>query len=194
MQEEHKSDNTYMTDVPLYTAVISASAAVFGAAIPTIGIAMQSVLQARRDRRERYESAKREACVELMQAVENLRTQVANNHDYHGDEMGARLAQVRSYAAQARVESVRISLLVPPELAEIAQQLATAASRLEQAAVNTTNLRQGTSTELPDFAELSARIAAFKAEAVNNAAGEQGTDDGNGTRPVGGAAETKGLG
>lgn len=160
-----------MTDVPLYTAVLSASAAVIGAAIPTISIAVQNVLAVRRDRWDRYEAEKRQACVELMQAVESLRTQVANNHDYHGDEMGARLAQVRTYAAEARVQAVRISLLDPQKLGRPAQQLAATATRLAEAAANKTDLALGASRERPDFSELDACIAAFKTEAVNDALG-----------------------
>ena len=141
-----------------------------GAAIPTAAATIQSVLAARRDRRDRREADRRQACVDLVQAAENLRTQVANNHDYHGDEMGARLAQVRAFAAQARIQAVRISLAAPPELAQVAQELATAASRLAEAAEARTDLRQGASTELPDLGDLDARIAAFRAAAMRIAA------------------------
>ena len=158
-----------MTDVPLYTAVISGCAAVAGAAIPTIGIAVQGALAARRERRERTQADQRQACVELVQAAENLRTQVAGNHDYHGDEMGARLAQVRAYATQARVQAVRISLMTSHGLTESAQGLAAAASRLAEAAEAATDLRQGASTTLPDFGDLEACMAAFRAEAVKDA-------------------------
>jgi hypothetical protein len=158
-----------MTDVPLYTAVIAGCAAVVGAAIPTIGVVVQGALGARRDRQERYEADKRQACVELVQAAENLRTQVADNHDYHGDEMPARLAQVRGYAAQARVQAVRISLMAPQGLSKSAQALAMAASRLAEAAEASTNLQQGASTALPGFGDLEGCIADFKAEAVRHA-------------------------
>ena len=159
----------YMTDVPLYTAVIAGCAAVVGAAIPTIGVVVQGALGARRDRQERYEADKGQACVELVQAAENLRTQVADNHDYHGDEMGERLAQVRAFAALARVQAVRISLMAPQRLSEAAQALAAAASRLAEAAEASTNLQQGASTARPGFRDLEDCIAAFKAEAVRDA-------------------------
>jgi hypothetical protein len=158
-----------MPDVPLYTAVISGCAAVVGAAIPTIANTVQNVLAARRDRWDRYQADKRQACVELVQAAENLRTQVANNHDYHGDEMGDRLAQVRAFAAQARIQAVRISLAAPPELAQVTQELAAAASRLAEAAEARTDLRQGASIELPPLSDLDTRMAVFRAAAARNA-------------------------
>jgi hypothetical protein len=158
-----------MPDVPLYTAVISGCAAVVGAAIPTVTSMVQNVLTARRDRRDRYEADRRQACVELVQAAENLRTQVANNHDYHGDEMGARLAQVRAFAAHARIQAVRISLSALPELVRPAQELAAAASQLAEAAEVRTDLRQGASIELPDLRDIDAHIAAFKAAAMRTA-------------------------
>jgi hypothetical protein len=175
-----------MTNVPLYTAVISGCAAVAGAAIPTIGITVQGALAARRERRERNEADQRQACVELVQAAENLRTQVADNHDYHGDEMGARLAQVRAYAAQARVQAVRMSLMASHGLAATAQGLAAAASRLAEAAEATTNLRQGTSTDLPDFGDLETCMAAFKAEAVKHARATRKAEGWKRIRPTAG--------
>jgi hypothetical protein len=159
-----------MPDVPLYTAVISGCAAVVGAAIPTAASTIQNILAARRDRQDRHETDQRQACVDLVQAAEYLRTQVADNHDYHGDEMAARLAQVRAFAAQARIQAVRISLAVPPELAQVAEELATAARKLAEAAEARTDLRQGVSTELPDLGDLDARIAAFKTAAMHIAA------------------------
>jgi hypothetical protein len=158
-----------MPDVPLYTAVISGCAAVVGAAIPTIANTVQNVLAVRHDRWDRHQADKRQACLELVQAAENLRTQVANNHDYHGNEMADRLAQVRAFAAQARIQAVRLSLAAPPELAQSAHELATAAGQLAEAAEARTDLRQGASTELPHLGDLDARIAAFRAAAVQNA-------------------------
>jgi hypothetical protein len=177
-----------MTDVTVYVAVISASAAVVGATIPLVGTAIESARQARRDRAERYESAKRQACVELVQAVEDLRTQVANNHDYHGDEMAARLGLVRTYAAAAKVQAVSISLLVPQQLAEPAQELAAAAGRVAEAAERNTDLVLGVSRERPDLTELDAWIAAFKTRAVNDEARTKKSAVARRTRPVAGAS------
>jgi hypothetical protein len=156
-----------VTDTTVWVAAIAAGAAVVGATIPLVGTAIQSARQARRDRLERYQLYKRQACVELIRAVEDLRTQVANNHDYHGDEMAARLGLVRQYAAAAKVQAASISLLVPPELADPAQQLAEAAGRLAEAAERSTDLVLGVSTARPDPTELDASIAAFKTSAVN---------------------------
>ncbi|MGD0239605.1 MAG: hypothetical protein ABSB59_04665 [Streptosporangiaceae bacterium] len=158
-----------MPDVPLYTAVISGLAAVAGAAIPTAASTIQNILTARRDRRDRHEADRRQACVELVQAAEDLRTQVANNHDYHGDEMAARLAQVRAFAARARIQAVRLSLAAPAELSQSAQELANAATQLAEAAEIWTDLQRGASAKLPDLSNLDARVAAFRAVATQNA-------------------------
>jgi len=179
---DYRGNNAYMTDVPLSVAVITASAAVLGAAIPQVSIAVQSALQAGRDRQERYQSDMRRACVKLMRAVEDLRTQVANNHDYHGDEMAARLAQVREHAAAAEVQAVRIALLVPQTLAEPAQELAVAASRLAEKAAENTDLVEGVSRLRPDFGELDACVAAFKDVAVNDARRTKSASDARKTR------------
>jgi hypothetical protein len=175
----------YMPDVPLYTAVISGCAAVVGAAIPTISAAAQNIVQARRDGRDQIEEDKRQAAVQLMQAVENLRAQVASNHDYHGDEMGARLALVREYGAEARVQSLRISLMATSRLAASAQELAEAATRLEKAAEATTDVDHGVSPELPGFGELEMHIAAFRAEAVSDARGAGKLPGADRARPAG---------
>jgi hypothetical protein len=120
-----------MSDVSVYVAVISASAALLGAAITAVTTAYQHSRQAKRDREDQHDTALREACVDLLRAVGDLRDQVANNHDYPGgDEMGARLAQVRQYVTAAKVHSVRIALLAPRSLSKPAEQLAEAADRL----------------------------------------------------------------
>jgi hypothetical protein len=157
-----------MADVPVTVAVITASAAVVGAMVPQVGIAIQSARQARRERRERYESARREACVALLRAAADLRTQVSNNRDYHGEEMASRLAEVRAYAADAQVHAVNISLLVPRSLAELAQQLATAARDLAATTAANTDLDKGWVIRAPDFTELDACVEAFTTVATSS--------------------------
>jgi hypothetical protein len=83
-----------MTGVSIYvTAIISASAAILGASITPLTTVYQNARAAHRDQRVRHETAVRDECAKLLRTVWDVRTMVANNHDYHGDEMGARLAK-----------------------------------------------------------------------------------------------------
>jgi hypothetical protein len=150
-----------MADVSIYVAVISASAALLGSAIVPVSTAHQVRVQARRDRQERRETALRQACMDLLRAAADLRTQVANNHEYHGNEMAARLAQVRQHAADAGVHAVSIALQAQPRLADPARRLAEAADRLAVATAGNTDLAMGVSVRPPDFTELDACVEAF---------------------------------
>jgi hypothetical protein len=135
-----KGNYTYMTDVSIFVPVITAAAAILGAAISPVTTVFQSSRQARQ---ERQETAGRQACIELLRAAVDLRALVANNHDYHGDEMAARLAQVRQYAADARVHAFNIALLAPKRLADSAADLAAATGRVAVAAAENTDLSMG---------------------------------------------------
>ncbi|HEX6525994.1 MAG TPA: hypothetical protein VF070_39175 [Streptosporangiaceae bacterium] len=157
-----------MADISVTAAVITASAAVVGATIPQVVYLIQNALQARRDRAERYDSSRREGCVALLRAASDLRTQVANNHDYSGNEMAARLAQVRSYATDAQVHAVAISLLAPRSLAEPAKRLAKAAENLAVTTAADTDLDKGWMVRAPNFKELDACIEAFTADAASS--------------------------
>ena len=156
-----------MTDVSIFVPVISAAAAILGAAVSPLTTVLQSSRLARDEHKERYELAGRQACIGLLRAVVDLRTSVANNHDYHGEEMGARLAQVRQYAADARVHAFNIALLAPRPLADSASELAAAADRVAVAATEHTDLSLGASVQAPDFATLDARIADFTSRAID---------------------------
>jgi hypothetical protein len=160
-----------MTDVSVYVAVISASAAILGASISPVSTAFQNSRQASRDRLERHETAARAACMGLMQAAVDLRTEVENNHEYHGDEMGARLAQVRRYAADARTHAFAIALLLPGVLGVPARNLAAAAGRLAVKVTNDVDLAMGVSVRAPDFNELDECIAVFAERAEEYASG-----------------------
>jgi hypothetical protein len=156
--------------------VISASAALLGAAITPVTTAYQHSRQAKRDREDQHDAALREACVDLLRAVGDLRDQVANNHDYPGgDEMSARLAQVRQHVTAAKVNSVSIALLAPQALAEPADQLAKAADRLGVTAAKSTDRRVRASNRAPDFGELDVCTATFCMQAVNYARGKPAT-------------------
>jgi hypothetical protein len=156
-----------MTDVSIFVPVISAAAAILGAAVSPLTTVLQSSRLARDVHKERYEMAGRQACIDLLRAVVDLRTLVANNHDYHGEEMGARLAQVRQYAADARVHAFNIALLAPPRLADSAWELAAATDRVAIAATEDTDLSLGMSVRAPNFATLDACIADFTSRAID---------------------------
>jgi hypothetical protein len=156
-----------MVDVStIVVAAITAAAAVFGAAISPLSTALQNGRVAERDRRERRGEELRQACTDLLATVTELRTNVVNNHDYHGSEMGARLAHVRELAGQARTYAFSIALLAPPTLAAAATELAAAADHVAEVAAANTNLSMGSCVRPTDCAELDARTSAFCARAV----------------------------
>jgi len=107
--------------------------------------------------------------VELLRAAGELRTQVANNFEYHGEDMPARLAEVRRCAGAAEVHAATVALLVPETLAVPSEQVAAAASHLAVLAAEKTNLRLGGMDELPDFSELDERVEAFRRIAIAGA-------------------------
>lgn len=163
-------DIACMADASIYVPVISASAAILGAAISPVSNYFQYSRQAKRDREEQYDTALRAACVDLLRAVGELRDQVASNHEYRGgDEMGARLAQMRQYVTAAKLHAVSIALLAPRALAEPAEQLAKAADRLGAAAAESTDPRARASNRAPDFRELETSIVSFSEAAVAHA-------------------------
>jgi len=89
-----------MTDVPIYVAVITAVAGLLGALIPQASLVMREVRQAEKDRRERFATATRDACVDLLRAAGELRTLVENIRSYRGDAGGmrARVEEVQNHA------------------------------------------------------------------------------------------------
>jgi hypothetical protein len=155
-----------MADVSIYVAVISAGAGIAGASISQVTTAIRDTRRAERDRKERLADARHQGCVQLLRTVLELRVRVANNYDYHGEEMAARLAEIRECAARAEVEAVSIALMVPPDLARTAERLAAAAGRLATEATQNASLRLGASTRAPDFSELNDCVTAFKAQTV----------------------------
>jgi hypothetical protein len=150
-------DNTHMADITVYVAVVTGVFTVIGATIPQAAAVIQSSRRAQAEERERYGSAKRDACLDLLRSVGQLRTQVANNHDYRGNEMAPRLALVREHAANTKVYAAKVAFLVPQPLADLAAKLDMAAASLATSAENP--------ARPPDFTELDERVAAFTAEA-----------------------------
>jgi hypothetical protein len=167
-----------MADTPIYVAVITASAAILGAAVSAFSIAFQNARNAERDRRQRHEEQQqrhaeeaRTACMDLLRAAIDLRNQVENNQDYQGEEMRSRLAQVRRHASDAALHAVLIGTIEPEVFAASADGLAKAARRVALAAAENTNLEMKMSNEVPDLRELSECIDVFSSKTVAYAKG-----------------------
>jgi hypothetical protein len=139
-----------MPDVSIYVALVTGGVAL----TPQLLIWRQNAEQARRARREQHEAAVRTACTTLYDAATDLLTQVRGNLDYHGDEMGARLARARGCAADARKQANNIALLAPQALADPAWKLAVAADEFAEAAAANTKADKGVMVSLPDYQDL----------------------------------------
>jgi hypothetical protein len=150
-----------MAEVSVYVAVIAAGAAITGAAIPQVPVYVRDIRRAERDRRERIADVNRQACVELLSAAGDLLTAVANAGDYHGEEMAARLAEIRKLGAAVQPHAANIELLAPA-LAEAAAQVAAAAANFTDAAAENTSLRLNEMVTVPDPGELREATAAFR--------------------------------
>jgi hypothetical protein len=157
-------------DVSLYVAAITAGAAVLGAGVSLIPVYLRDVRQAGQDRRDRHADTRRQACLDLLGAAEDLRVTVANAADYHGAGMPARLAQIRQYAAAVQIHAAKIELLAPGTLATAADVLAKAAGRFAAQAAVSTNLKLNQMVAAPDPTELVEAIEAFRKQAVLDAA------------------------
>lgn len=152
-----------MTDLTVYVAVVTGVFTVIGATIPQVSTVIQNGRQAKHAEREQYKSAKRDACVALLRSAGKLRTQLADNQDYHGGETAERRALVRKHAAAVQVNAASVALLVPKPLADFATELAETAARLAVSAEN---------PKVPlEFGEFDKRVDAFTAEAVRTSQG-----------------------
>jgi hypothetical protein len=159
-----------MADVSIYVALISASAGVVGAAVSPFGLAFKEGRQAKRDRAERRATAVRQACVDLLSAAGNLRTQVTNNRSFSGDRttMGTRLEAVREYAAATALHAASVSLLAS-NLSEPADRVAAAAKTYADAAAQSTDLDKGWMPVEPSHDELDDAIKEFRRRAIADA-------------------------
>lgn len=157
-----------MADVPIYVAAITAGAGLIGALIPQAALVIRDVRQAEKDRRERFATATREACVELLGAAGDLRTLVENIRSYRGDAGGmrARVEEVLNHAEATRLYAASVSLLVPGRLATPADTVAAAARALADDVVRNTNLDRGVSIDRSDTRALDTCITDFRDEAV----------------------------
>lgn len=171
------SDNACMADSTVYVAAITGAFTVLGASVPLATSVLQSKRQADSEerrfkdtQRERHRSEIRDACMALRRAVGDLRTQVANNYDYHGEEMAARLARVREHAQAAEIHAVHVSMR-DEYLGGLAMRLGTAASQLAVKTAANTDVDGGVVTLPPDFTELDECIAAFVEKAKGTGQG-----------------------
>lgn len=160
-----------MPDVSLYVAAITAGAALLGGSISLVPVYLRDIRQARQDRRDRHADTRRQACIDLLGAAEELLTTVANAADYHGEEMPARLGQIRTLAAAVQIHTANIELLAPGTFAGPADALAKAAGRFATQAAASTDLKLNQMVTAPDPTELAEAIEAFRAQAVLDAAG-----------------------
>jgi hypothetical protein len=158
-----------MTDVPIYVAVITAGAGIIGALVPQATTLIRDVRQAERDRRERYTTAGRAACVELLRAAGELRVLTETLGSYRGDANGmrARVAEVLGKAEATRLYAASVSLQAPGKLAAPAKQVAEAATNLANEVVRGTNLDHGVLVDNPDMSKLAGCIDGFRNEAVD---------------------------
>jgi hypothetical protein len=163
-----------MADVPIYVAIITALAGLAGATIPQFTILRRDARNAERERQERKDEARRQACLDLLRVAGELRTQVANNFEYHGTEMAERLGKVRQAASEARLHAVEVSLRAPDRLAEPAEEVAAAAENLAVAAAENTDVNAGVMRNLPGFSALDVSIEDFRREVIAEAGGQAG--------------------
>jgi hypothetical protein len=156
-------------DVSIYVALITTGAGVVIAAIPHITAVVRDVRLADRDRQERRADARRQACLDLLRAAGDLRTQVANALLYRGNEMGTQLAEITNSAAAVQLHAVSVGL-ARESLAQSAELLAAAARDLAAATVQNTDMSLHQVVESPDCAEFDGRVTAFRLLAVADAA------------------------
>ena len=121
--------------------------------------------------RERRADPTRESSVSLLRAVSELRASVANNYEYHGNDMAARVAGILASAASTQVHAMSVALLGPEVLAKAAERLAEAADHLAETAAENTDINLGCMVRIPDFSKLDACVVDFRQIAVSKAAG-----------------------
>jgi hypothetical protein len=151
-------ENVSVPDVSIYVALITAGAGAIGAAIPQVATVVRDVRQAERDRHERRADTRRQACLDLLHAASDLRAQVANAAQYHGGEMGARLAEIRNCAGAVQVHAVSVGLLAPEAPAGPAERVAVAANGLAANAADNTDMNLNQMVTSPDFTEFDGSV------------------------------------
>jgi hypothetical protein len=158
-----------MAEVSLYVAAITAAAGIVGATIPQVASFAHDARQAKRDRSERRAGDMRRACLDILNTAGQLRTRVGNAGQVYGGEMAARLAEIRSSAADVQLHAVSVGLLAQARLAEPAQRLADAAARLALGAERSTDRAAQQMVSAPSFTELDNCATAFRDAAIAQA-------------------------
>jgi hypothetical protein len=156
--------NTSVTDVPIYVALITGVAGAVGAAIPQFFTFLGDSHQAGQDRKERGVNAKRQAYVELLGAAADLRTRVANTAMYQPGAMPDRPTEIRSCAADVQVQASKVAF-VAAEVAESALGVGSAATKLAAEAISETD-RADDRMPIPDFTAFDGAVDKFKAAAL----------------------------
>lgn len=130
-----------------------------GAAVAPISNSLNKARKTSVKRADRQRDDVYRACTDLVRSAENLVVQVESNHTYHGPEMGTRLEQVRQLGADVNVYADKVAFLVPNELANTVNELASAARRVVATAAASTKRE-------PDLAELNDGLEGFRKRAV----------------------------
>jgi hypothetical protein len=161
-------------------AVISGGLALIGVAIPIVTSAIQANEKDKRDRQERAElerqrllredqrllQERRKECAALLRMARDFRVAVENSYESRGADKTARAWGIRQSAADISGQADEIGMLVP-ELNAAAEALAGATSDLVEIVADEKSLLLGASTQRPDTAELTRRMKAFKAAAMD---------------------------
>jgi hypothetical protein len=161
-------DNDRMTDIPIYVALITAGAGLLGAMIPQSWIVIREIRQQDRDRRDRYVTEARGACIDLLRASGGLSAHIKNMNTYRGDGNGlrTRLEEARSYLADIQLYAAGVGMAAPSTLTELAGQLATVAESLIKSVEEVTDLDNAEMLARPDTGPLDELISAFRDRAV----------------------------
>jgi hypothetical protein len=160
-----------MADASVAATAVGGAIGIIAATVPLVIAAVREGRRAERDRRERLAQERHQACVRLLSTVLGLRVRVENAQVDHGEGLAARLAEIRQCAAEARVEAVGITPMVPADLAGSGKRLAEAAYRLAATVTANTKLQLHGSPEPPDFSELDECVDDFEKFARSTLAG-----------------------
>lgn len=156
-----------MPEVSLYVALITAAAGIVGAAAAQIPGVVRDIRLADQERRERNANNRVQACMDLLSAAGDLRTQVMNASQYHGERMGDLIAEIRKGATAVELQAARVEFVMPRRLGEPADQLAKAAKKFAALAVAGTDMVHNEMLRVPDTAELDQAAERFREQAVN---------------------------
>ena len=160
--------NGIMVSLSVYTAVIAGAAGVGGAAIPAITSLIHDMVKTKRDRGERKDSNRDQACLDLLRSAKKLRSRVADAAQYHGPEMRARLEEIRSCESEVMLYSAKVELLTTEKIRALAASLADVARQLTTLVEQNTNMQVGEIDPKPDLNALEESINGFREVVVGD--------------------------